>query len=75
MLGPRLSTMKPADADVVIEEVLLVSQNYRYRMDKLPLFDDTALRRLTMPVHVIAGQLDVMFDSLETKRRLEATTP
>jgi pimeloyl-ACP methyl ester carboxylesterase len=75
ILGPGLSTMKPADAAMVIEQVLLVSKNYRYRTGELPVFDDNALRRLTMPVHVLVGQLDVMLDSLETKRRLEATAP
>jgi pimeloyl-ACP methyl ester carboxylesterase len=75
VLGPGLSTMERADAEAVFEEVLLVSKNYRYRMDELPIFDDNALRRLTMPVHVLAGKLDVMFDSVETKRRLEAAAP
>jgi pimeloyl-ACP methyl ester carboxylesterase len=75
MLGPGLSTMEPAVAAMVVEEVLLVAENYRYRTGELPVFDDDALRRLTMPVHVLVGELDVMVDSAETKRRLEATAP
>jgi pimeloyl-ACP methyl ester carboxylesterase len=75
VLGPGLSAMEPADAAMVIEQTLLVSKNYRYRTGELPVFDDNALRRLTMPVHVLVGQLDVMVDSLETKRRLEAAAP
>jgi pimeloyl-ACP methyl ester carboxylesterase len=60
---------------MVVEEVLLVAENYRYRLGDLPVFDDDALRRLTMPVHVLAGELDVMVDSAETKRRLEGVAP
>jgi pimeloyl-ACP methyl ester carboxylesterase len=75
MLGPGLSTMAPAAAAAVVEHVLLVSKNYRYRTDALPVFDDNALRGLTMPLHVIVGQRDVMVDSAETKRRLESAAP
>jgi pimeloyl-ACP methyl ester carboxylesterase len=60
---------------MVLDQVLLVARNYRYRSGDLPVFDDAALRRLTMPVHVLAGELDVMLDSRETKRRLEAVAP
>jgi pimeloyl-ACP methyl ester carboxylesterase len=75
MLGPGLETMDPAGAAMVLEQVLFVSKNYRYRMERPPVFDDDALRRLTMPVHVLAGEQDVMFDSLETGRRLEVVVP
>ncbi|MGP4018889.1 alpha/beta fold hydrolase [Saccharopolyspora sp. 5N708] len=75
MLGAGLSTMDPADAAVVIEQVLVVSKNYRYRTEVLPVFDDNALRRLTMPLHVVVGELDVMVDSAETKHRLESAAP
>jgi pimeloyl-ACP methyl ester carboxylesterase len=75
VFGPVLSTMTPADAAAIIDQVLLVSENYRYRTEKLPVFDDEALRKLTMPVHVLVGEMDVMMDSAETKRRLEAAAP
>jgi pimeloyl-ACP methyl ester carboxylesterase len=58
-----------------LDQVLLVARNYRYRSGDLPVFDDAALRRLTMPVHVLADELDVMLDPRETKRRLEAVAP
>ena len=75
MLGSGLSTMEPAVAAMILEEVMLVVENYRYRMGDLPVFDDDALRRLTMPVYVLVGELDVMVDSVETKRRLEGAVP
>ncbi|GAA1227563.1 alpha/beta fold hydrolase [Pseudonocardia alaniniphila] len=75
VLGSGLSTMEPAVATMVVEEVMLVAENYRYRMGELPVFDDETLRRLTMPVHVLVGERDVMVDSAETKRRLEDTVP
>ncbi|WP_020673413.1 alpha/beta fold hydrolase [Amycolatopsis nigrescens] len=75
MLGPAVSTMAPAEVDMVMAEVLLVSKNYRYRTAELPVFDDDKLRRLTMPMQVFVGQWDIMVDSLETKRRLEAVVP
>jgi pimeloyl-ACP methyl ester carboxylesterase len=75
MLGSGLSTMEPEVAAMVVEEVLFVAENYRYRIGELPVFDDEALRRLSMPVHVLVGELDVMVDSVGTKRRLEAAAP
>ncbi|WP_116041305.1 alpha/beta fold hydrolase [Amycolatopsis palatopharyngis] len=75
ILGPGLSALRAEETEVVFDEVLLVANNYRYRLEALPVFDEHALRRLTMPVHVLAGELDVMFDSGETKRRLEASVP
>lgn len=39
------------------------------------VFDDDALRRLTIPLLVLVGEVDVMVDSAETKRRLEAAAP
>ncbi|MEQ7008860.1 alpha/beta hydrolase [Actinopolymorpha sp. B17G11] len=75
VLGPGLSTLEPAVATSIVEQVLAVSKHYRFRTDELPVFDDRALRRLTMPLHVLVGELDVMMDSAETKRRLEAAAP
>ncbi|SHF64517.1 alpha/beta fold hydrolase [Streptoalloteichus hindustanus] len=74
-LGPALSTLPPATAEMVVDQVLLVTRNFRHRTEKVPVFGDDALRRLTMPVHVIAGQCDVMLDSRETQRRIEAAVP
>ncbi|KAA2253860.1 alpha/beta fold hydrolase [Solihabitans fulvus] len=75
VLGPAVSTLGPAAEAMVVEQVLLVSRNLRYRSGDLPVFGDDALRRLTMPVAVFVGQLDVMLDSAVTKRRFEAVVP
>jgi len=53
----------------------LIHANFRARMVRLPIFSDQALRRLTMPVMVIAGGRDVMMDSAETRQRLERSVP
>jgi pimeloyl-ACP methyl ester carboxylesterase len=53
----------------------LIHKNFRVRVTKLPVFSDEALRRLTMPVMAIVGGNDVLFDSAETKRRLERCVP
>jgi pimeloyl-ACP methyl ester carboxylesterase len=50
----------------------LIHRNFRARVTKLPVFGDEALRRLSMPVFAIVGGCDALFDSADTKRRLEA---
>ncbi|MDG4764945.1 alpha/beta hydrolase [Solwaraspora sp. WMMD406] len=75
ILGPALAAMAPSEAKQVIDRMLLVSTNFRYRMGGLPVFDDETLRRLTIPMQVHLGRLDVMIDSVETHRRLDATVP
>ncbi|WP_020501605.1 alpha/beta fold hydrolase [Sciscionella marina] len=74
MLGPALGEMDPAARAAVFERVRLVNENYRYRVLP-PVFGDDTLRRLSMPVGVIAGTEDAMVDSAATKRRLEAAVP
>jgi len=75
MLGPGLPAMDAVEAEAFLDEVLLVSKNYRYRSGDLPIFGDGTLRLLTMPVQVFVGEQDVMFDSAETARRLAAAVP
>ena len=41
-------------------------------MVKLPVFSDNALKSLNMPLLAIVGARDVLLDSQQTKRRLEA---
>ncbi|WP_243788217.1 alpha/beta fold hydrolase [Saccharopolyspora gloriosae] len=52
-----------------------VSSHFRPRMEKLPRFDAAALRRLAMPLLVIVGDRDRMFDSAGTRRALERAVP
>jgi pimeloyl-ACP methyl ester carboxylesterase len=57
-----------------LDYMLLVQRHFRPRRG-LPVFDDDTLRRLTMPVLVIAGERDAMLDSRATRRRLARTAP
>jgi pimeloyl-ACP methyl ester carboxylesterase len=49
----------------------LVQRYFRPRMQRLPVFSDDALRKLTMPVLVVLGAKDVILDSAETKERFQ----
>ena len=55
--------------------VLLIFKYFKPRMQAQPIFADTALKGLAMPVLAIVGGRDAMLDSHETKRRLEALVP
>jgi pimeloyl-ACP methyl ester carboxylesterase len=57
------------------EDLLVATfKHFRPRL-AIPVFDDDALRRLTMPTLAIVGDRDVMIDSRETARRLAETVP
>jgi pimeloyl-ACP methyl ester carboxylesterase len=53
----------------------LVQRHFRPRMERLPIFCNEALHKLTMPVLVVLGAKDVILDSADTKRRLEEHAP
>jgi pimeloyl-ACP methyl ester carboxylesterase len=53
-----------------LDAVVLTFTHFNPRREKLPVFPDDALRGLTMPVLVIVGGRDVMFDSHQTARRV-----
>ncbi|MBP2471322.1 pimeloyl-ACP methyl ester carboxylesterase [Crossiella equi] len=74
-LGPAASTLSDERLHAVLERVVVTAKNYRYRREPIPVFDDTTLRRLTMPVHAVIGKLDVMVDATETVRRLSVLVP
>ncbi|WP_236791740.1 alpha/beta fold hydrolase [Amycolatopsis sp. GM8] len=59
----------------VADYLTLIFTHFLPRRDKLPLFGDAALRRLKMPVLVIAGGRDAMFASYETERRVRQAIP
>lgn len=67
-----LDTREDSDA---LDAVLATFAHFRPRREPLPRFDDAALRRLTMPVLVIAGARDAMFDARGTVRRVRASVP
>ncbi|MCX2729975.1 alpha/beta hydrolase [Saccharopolyspora sp. NFXS83] len=76
VLGRRRAAMSwLCGTSDIPEYARIVSAHFRPRMEKLPLFTDAALRRLAMPVLVIAGDRDRMFDSAGTRRRLARAVP
>lgn len=48
---------------------------FRSRTERLPVFTDQGLRALSMPVSVVVGERDRMFDSADTARRMRALAP
>lgn len=74
ILGPALAAM-PGGGDEVLDQVLETTRSFRYRRERLPVFDDDALRRLVAPTLVLVGEQDAMFDSRGTAERLAAHAP
>ncbi len=70
ILGPAPAKVSPG-VQHFIDFMTLIHEHFRPRRVKLPVFTDDALKRLTMPLLAIIGGKDVLFDSAETKRRLE----
>jgi pimeloyl-ACP methyl ester carboxylesterase len=58
-----------------MEFMAMVQRHFRSRKERMPIFSDSALRQLTMPVLAILGGKDVILDSHETKARLARTVP
>jgi pimeloyl-ACP methyl ester carboxylesterase len=78
--GMRRSIKAVAGVDAretpdIAEYLSLTFTHFLPRRDRLPVFSDEALRRLTMPVLTIVGARDAMFDSYDTVKRLQRTVP
>ncbi|GII75457.1 Ndr family protein [Sphaerisporangium rufum] len=78
--GVRRSAMAVAGLDAdehrqALDAVVLTFTHFNPRREKLPVFADEALRDLTMPVLVIVGGRDAMFDSHQTARRVAECVP
>jgi pimeloyl-ACP methyl ester carboxylesterase len=69
----------PATSDTLDREIgalaQLIAKHFRYRRDKMPIFSDETLKRVTMPVLTIVGAKDALLDSHGTKDRLERCAP
>jgi pimeloyl-ACP methyl ester carboxylesterase len=52
--------------------LMLIHRSFRPRRERLPVFSDEVLARLTMPVLAVVGGRDGMLDSYGTRRRLAA---
>ena len=70
-MPPSPSKAHQAFADFIA----LIFQHLRPRTARHPILRDEQLRRLTMPVLVILGGKDVIFDSAAIKQRVEHTLP
>ncbi|MFI6909477.1 alpha/beta fold hydrolase [Nonomuraea sp. NPDC050394] len=78
--GLRESAMAVAGLDAdkdrqALDAVVLTFTHFNPRREKLPVFPDDALRGLTMPVLVIVGGRDAMFDSRQSARRIRECVP
>jgi pimeloyl-ACP methyl ester carboxylesterase len=59
----------------VAEYLALMFTHFLPRQDRLPVFPDEALRRLTMPLLVIISGRDAMLDSYDTAKRINRIVP
>jgi pimeloyl-ACP methyl ester carboxylesterase len=77
--GEIVFDRQPADAPPAVRKFLefltLISENFDYRLEELPIVSDDLLQRLNMPVMAIVGGKDELLDSAETKQRLERNVP
>jgi pimeloyl-ACP methyl ester carboxylesterase len=72
VLGPKAAgIMTPAMRNFA-EFLTLIHKNTRPRTERLPVFTDAALKRLTMPVLAIVGARDALLDSADTRRRIQS---
>jgi pimeloyl-ACP methyl ester carboxylesterase len=53
----------------------LIGKNFNFRRERIPLFTDAELSRLTMPSLIFVGQTDIMFHSLKTAQRFRNLVP
>ena len=59
-----------------LEDILIVIMSgFKSRIGVLPIFTDEELRRLTMPVLMIGGDRDALFDTLKVAARLRSLLP
>jgi pimeloyl-ACP methyl ester carboxylesterase len=61
----------PPPVKAFVDFMALIHRHFRPRMVKMPVFSDSALANLRMPLLAIVGARDVLLDSAGTKRRLE----
>ncbi len=74
VFGPSQGDLPPAVRPFA-ELMALIGRIIRPRVVKIPRLSDADLRALRMPVLAIVGGRDVLIDSDDTRRRLEASAP
>ncbi|MET9290740.1 alpha/beta fold hydrolase [Streptomyces sp. NPDC003077] len=70
-----LAGLDPAHGPDVLDHVMLTFEQFRPRTERLPIFPDEVLSRLTLPMMVTVGARDAMFDSQGTARRIRQCVP
>ncbi len=82
MLGKRgiramvAAVVKPRALDPeVLAYMEAIHTHFRPRIGALPLFSDEELRRLSMPVLMVGGELDAFYDSRRSGERLQSLVP
>lgn len=58
-----------------MEVIMMINQNFRARMETLPLIPDEELARLTMPTLLLGGTKDILVDMEKTAERLRPRLP
>lgn len=53
----------------------LIAKNFNLRFDKIPIFSDAELKKLTMPTLLYVGEKDVLINSHQTAKRFEKMLP
>ena len=61
--------------DVVLKYQKLIGENFNFRREIIPLYSDSELRRLIMPVILFMGEKDVIFHSVQTAKRIRSLLP
>jgi pimeloyl-ACP methyl ester carboxylesterase len=64
-----------AEGQAFVDFFKLAQRHYVARTRPIPAFSDQMLRTVTMPVMAIVGGNDAIFESDETRRRLETCMP
>jgi len=57
------------------DNVKIIARHFYFRNESVPIFTDSELSSLTMPILLIAGEKDVMLDSRKTIDRLSSLLP
>jgi pimeloyl-ACP methyl ester carboxylesterase len=72
---PSTRSGAQAKPNPIVDLFALTQKQYHPRREKLPVFTDEELRRLTMPLLVILGGRDAILDSYNTNHRIKKNVP
>lgn len=67
--------LRAAEVRPVLDYLAVTFRQFKPRTERLPVFPGEALRGVRMPLLVIVGERDAMFDSHDTVRRVRENVP